>query len=36
MLLSESKSLQAEAVQRGFLTGSAQTLFNEGVQASFI
>ncbi|MBB1192237.1 hypothetical protein DNC80_00940 [Flavobacterium sp. SOK18b] len=35
MLLSESKFLQAEAVQRGFLTGSAQTLFNEGVQASF-
>ncbi|OAB27661.1 Starch-binding associating with outer membrane [Flavobacterium fryxellicola] len=36
MLLSESKFLQAEAVQRGFLTtGIAQTLFNEGIQASF-
>lgn len=36
MMLSESKFLQAEAVQRGFLTtGVAQTLFNEGVQASF-
>ncbi|RTY86838.1 SusD/RagB family nutrient-binding outer membrane lipoprotein [Flavobacterium sp. RSP49] len=36
MLLAESKFLQAEAVQRGFLTtGSAQTLFNEGVQSSF-
>lgn len=35
MLLSESKFLQAEAVERGFLTGTAQTLFNEGVQASF-
>jgi hypothetical protein len=35
MLLSESKFLQAEAVQRGFLNGTARTLFNEGVQASF-
>lgn len=36
MLLSESKFLQAEAVQRGFLTtGIAQALFNEGIQASF-
>ncbi|MCK8141527.1 SusD/RagB family nutrient-binding outer membrane lipoprotein [Flavobacterium sp. I-SCBP12n] len=35
MLLSESKFLQAEAVQRGYLIGTAQTLFNEGVQASF-
>jgi hypothetical protein len=36
MLLAESKFLQAEAVQRGYLTtGNAQALFNEGVQASF-
>ena len=35
MLAAESYFLQAEAVQRGHLTGDAQTLFNQGVQASF-
>ena len=35
MLLSESKFLQAEAVERGKLTGVAKTLFDQGVQASF-
>ncbi|NRT10913.1 SusD/RagB family nutrient-binding outer membrane lipoprotein [Flavobacterium sp. 14A] len=35
MLLSESKFLQAEAVERGKLIGVAKTLFDEGVQASF-
>ena len=35
MSLSESLFLQAEAVNRGYLTGSAQTLFNAGIAASF-
>lgn len=35
MLASESYFLQAEAVQRGYLTGSAQDLFNSGINASF-
>ncbi|WP_313803615.1 SusD/RagB family nutrient-binding outer membrane lipoprotein [Flavobacterium sp.] len=36
MLSAESYFLQAEAVQRGYLPGSAQGLFNQGVEASFI
>lgn len=35
MLLAESKFLQAEAVERGKLTGVAKTLFDQGIQASF-
>ncbi|WP_300568069.1 SusD/RagB family nutrient-binding outer membrane lipoprotein [Flavobacterium sp.] len=35
MTLAESKLLQAEAVHRGYLAGSAQVLFDEGVTASF-
>ncbi|MFD0964888.1 SusD/RagB family nutrient-binding outer membrane lipoprotein [Pseudofulvibacter geojedonensis] len=36
MLAAESYLLQAEAIERGFLTGgSAQALFNQGVAASF-
>lgn len=35
MLNAESKFLQAEARQRGYLTGSAQQAFTEGVTASF-
>ena len=37
MLAAESYFLQAEAVQRGYMTGSgtAQSLFNQGIQASF-
>jgi hypothetical protein len=35
MLLAESKFLQAEAVERGKLTGVAKTLYDQGVQASF-
>jgi hypothetical protein len=35
MLLSESKFLQAEAVQEVLTTGVAQALFNDGIQASF-
>lgn len=35
MLLSESKFLQAEAVERGKLPGVAKTLYDQGVQASF-
>ncbi len=35
MLLSESLFLQAEAVQRGYITGIAKTLFDQGVTASF-
>lgn len=31
----ESYFLQAEAYQRGYLTGSAQTAFNNGINASF-
>ncbi|GAA4812241.1 SusD/RagB family nutrient-binding outer membrane lipoprotein [Litoribaculum gwangyangense] len=35
MLASESYFLQAEAIERGYLSGNAQTMFNMGVQASF-
>lgn len=35
MLASESLFLQAEAVQRGYITGNAQSLFNNGIDASF-
>lgn len=35
MLAAESYFLQAEAVQRGYMTGNAQTLFNMGITASF-
>lgn len=35
MLNAESKFLQAEAMQRGYLTGSAQQAFIDGVTASF-
>jgi len=35
MLASESYFLQAEAVERGYMTGSAQGLFNAGIAASF-
>ncbi|HSQ46071.1 MAG TPA: SusD/RagB family nutrient-binding outer membrane lipoprotein [Lutibacter sp.] len=36
MLLAESKLLQAEAVQRGYIAaGSAETLYNEAIEASF-
>lgn len=35
MLAAESHFLQAEAFQRGFLTGSAQTAFENGITASF-
>lgn len=36
MQLAEAKFLEAEAIQRGFLTsGTAQTKFNEGITASF-
>lgn len=35
MLAAESYFLQAEAVERGYLTGSAQTLFEQGITASF-
>lgn len=35
MLAAESKFLQAEAMQRGYLTGSAQQAFTDGVTASF-
>lgn len=34
MLLAESLLLQAEAVERGFITGDAQTLFNAAITAS--
>lgn len=34
MLLSESLLLQAEAVHRGYLTGNAQTLFDQAINAS--
>ncbi|GEM54176.1 hypothetical protein B0A58_02295 [Flavobacterium branchiophilum NBRC 15030 = ATCC 35035] len=35
MLAAESYFLQAEAVQRGYIAGNAQTLFNQGITASF-
>ncbi|ESU23454.1 hypothetical protein FEDK69T_16200 [Flavobacterium enshiense DK69] len=35
MLRAESLLLQAEAVHKGFLTGNAQTLFNQAITASF-
>jgi hypothetical protein len=35
MLASESHFLQAEAIQRGYMSGSAQTKFNDGIDASF-
>ena len=35
MLAAESYLLQAEAVERGYLTGSAQGLFNSGITSSF-
>jgi hypothetical protein len=35
MLAAESYFLQAEAVQRGYMAGSAQALFDQGIQASF-
>ena len=35
MLASESYFLQAEAIQRGYLSGDAQTMFNNGISASF-
>lgn len=35
MLVAESYFLQAEAVQRGFMSGSAKALFDQGVRASF-
>ncbi|HEU0136972.1 MAG TPA: SusD/RagB family nutrient-binding outer membrane lipoprotein [Flavobacterium sp.] len=35
MTLAESKLLHAEAALRGYLPGDAQTLFNEGIIASF-
>lgn len=35
MLAAESYFLQAEAIQRGYLTGNAQTAFTSGITASF-
>jgi hypothetical protein len=35
MLASESYFLQAEAAQRGYIPGNAQTLFYQGIDASF-
>ncbi len=35
MLASESDFLQAEAIERGYMSGSAQTKFNDGITASF-
>lgn len=35
MLAAESYFLQAEAVQRGYLTGDAEALFGQGIDASF-
>ena len=35
MQAAESYFLQAEAVQRGFMAGSAETLFDQGIAASF-
>jgi len=36
MLSSESLFLQAEAAQRGFITGSAETFYNAGISESFV
>lgn len=36
MLLSESLLLQAEAAERGFISGDPQTLYNESIVSSFI
>ncbi|WP_421945533.1 SusD/RagB family nutrient-binding outer membrane lipoprotein [Pedobacter sp.] len=36
MLSSESLFLQAEAAQRGFITGSAETFYNSGISESFV
>lgn len=35
MLYAESLFLQAEAVERGYIAGNAQGLFNQGIDASF-
>lgn len=35
MLGAESYFLQAEAIQRGYMSGSAQAMFNNGINASF-
>lgn len=35
MTLAEALFLQSEAVYRGYITGDAQTLFNDGIAASF-
>jgi len=35
MTAAEALFLQAEAVERGYILGDSQTLFNQGVQASF-
>lgn len=35
MLAAESYFLQAEAIQRGYMSGDAQTKFNDGITASF-
>jgi hypothetical protein len=35
MLNAESQFLQAEAIQRGYITGNAQQKFNDGITASF-
>ncbi|TCK68564.1 SusD-like starch-binding protein associating with outer membrane [Winogradskyella wandonensis] len=35
MLSSESYFLQAEAIQRGYLNGNAQSMFNMGIQSSY-
>jgi hypothetical protein len=35
MQLAEAKFLEAEAIQRGYLAGTAQTKFYEGINASF-
>jgi hypothetical protein len=35
MLAAESYFLQAEAIQRGYMTGNAETSFNAGITASF-
>jgi len=35
MLAAESHFLQAEAIQRGYMSGSAQAKFNDGIDASF-
>ena len=35
MLAAESHFLQAEAIQRGYIPGSAQSKFNDGINASF-